>query len=259
MRPVTFHVHTAFCDGADTPEALAERALELGCEAIGFSGHSPTAFDLSYCMTDDAAYRAAVRAVKERYKDRLRVYLGVEQDFYAGTSTDEYDYIIGSVHYLLKNGKYLPVDDGRQIQIDAVSDGYGGDWYAFAEDYFRTVARVYEKTGCDIIGHFDLLTKYNGGGALFDEGHPRYLAARDAALEKLLKAPAAFEINYRPVVTGGRKDPYPAPDVIDALLKAGKPLVYSSDCHDKKDLLFGFDDCVRRCGGSLISPETLIK
>ena len=27
-----FHTHTVFCDGKDSPEAMAERALELGCD-----------------------------------------------------------------------------------------------------------------------------------------------------------------------------------------------------------------------------------
>ena len=261
MKPVTFHVHTSFCDGADAPEALVKRALELGCEAIGFSGHSYTFFDESYCMSAEgtAAYRREVARLKEAYRDRIRVYLGVEQDYYSDVPTDGHDFVTGSVHYVRKDGKYLPVDDGRQKQIDAVEQGYGGDWYAFVEDYYRAVSDVVRKTGCDIIGHFDLVTKYNRGGVFFDEGHPRCLAARDAALAALLQTQAAFEVNYRAAATGLRTVPYPAPEVIDAIIRAGRPLVYSSDCHEAKDLLFGFDDCVRRYEKYLISPETLIK
>ena len=35
-----YHTHTAYCDGADTPEELVLEAIRLGCPEIGFSGHS---------------------------------------------------------------------------------------------------------------------------------------------------------------------------------------------------------------------------
>ena len=45
MALSNFHTHTTYCDGKDTPRALAEEAMRLGCPALGFSGHSYTAFD----------------------------------------------------------------------------------------------------------------------------------------------------------------------------------------------------------------------
>ena len=46
-----FHVHTTFCDGQASPEEMVRAALEQGMDAIGFSGHSRTAFDESWCMS----------------------------------------------------------------------------------------------------------------------------------------------------------------------------------------------------------------
>ena len=46
-----FHTHTCLCDGKDTPEELVLRALELGCPALGFSGHSYAPYDEGYCMS----------------------------------------------------------------------------------------------------------------------------------------------------------------------------------------------------------------
>ena len=35
-----FHTHTTYCDGADSPQALAETAYSSGFSALGFSGRS---------------------------------------------------------------------------------------------------------------------------------------------------------------------------------------------------------------------------
>lgn len=39
------------------------------------------------------------------------------------------------------------------------------------------------RTGCQIVGHMDLITKFNKGDRLFDTEHPRY---RNAARERNL-------------------------------------------------------------------------
>lgn len=244
MIPSNYHTHTTFCHGADTPEELVQEAIRLGCPAIGLTSHSFTDFDDSYCMTKEGteAYIAEVRALQEKYKDQIKIYLGVEQDFYSDDPTDAYDYAIGSVHYVKKDGVYLSIDESKENQQNFVAKHYGGDWYAFAEDYFATVAQVYEKTGCQIIAHFDLLTKFNSDGDLFDTKHPRYLAAAEKALEALLKTPAALEVNYGAIARGYTQQPYPETWVLERWLKAGKPVCFSSDCHNRNQLLFGYDD-----------------
>ena len=123
-----FHTHTVLCDGKDEPEELVQRALELGCPAIGFSGHSYAPYDEDYCMSpaQTEEYKTEIRRLQRVYAGRIRIYMGVEQDFYSPGSTAEYDYIIGSVHYLYKDGFYLPVDASRQRQEQAVRDFYGG-------------------------------------------------------------------------------------------------------------------------------------
>ena len=244
MIPSNYHTHTTFCHGADTPEELVLQAISLGCPEIGFTSHSFTDFDDSYCMTLEGtqAYIAQVRSLQEKYRDQIKVYLGVEQDFYSETSTQDYDYAIGSVHYVKKDGVYLSIDESKENQIRFVQEHYGGDWYAFAEDYFATVAQVYEKTGCRIIAHFDLLTKFNSKGDLFDTGHPRYVAAAEKALENLMRSPAALEINYGAIARGYTEMPYPESWVVSKWLAAGKKVCYSSDCHDKNRLLDYYSD-----------------
>ena len=241
MIPSNIHTHTCYCDGRDTPEELILEAIRLGCPAIGFSGHSFTPFDTSYCMSEEktAEYVAEVRRLAEQYEDKIKVLCGIEQDYFSPMPTDGYDYVIGAVHYIEKDGAYLPVDDSRETQIADVKKYYGGDFYAFCEDYYRLVAKVYEKTKCKIVAHFDLVTKFNEAGDLFDATHPRYVAAADAAIRALLPCPVTFEINYGAVARGYRKTPYPEPRILDTLRSAGARIITTSDCHDKQFLLLG--------------------
>lgn len=245
-----YHTHTCFCDGADSPEELIREALRLGCPELGFSGHSYTPFDLSGGMSPENTrlYRREIRRLQAACAGQLRVLLGLELDFYSAPPEEPYDYLIGSVHYVRKDGVCLCVDDGVPKLTQAVREHFGGDIYALIEAYYETVSRLYDRTGCDIIGHFDLITKYNEGGALFDENHPRYRRAALAALDRLCESPAVFELNTGPVVQGLRSVPYPAPFLVEALRKRGKKLLLSSDCHRKDALLFAFEQAAARYG-----------
>ncbi len=246
MSRNNYHTHTVFCDGQDTPEALVQYAIAHGCTEIGFSSHSPLDIpdDEPFSMTQDGAakYRREVNRLKEVYRDRIRILLGVEQDYFSTSDTSAYDYVIGSVHYVWKDGCYICVDFSRDAQKEAVHNCYHGDFYAFAEDYYALVGDLCQKTKCDIIGHFDLITKFNEGDCLFDTKHPRYVAAYEAALEKLFAQDVTFEVNYGAIARGYRKEPYPASDILQKVIAAGKQVIYSSDCHGKDTLLLGIPE-----------------
>ena len=246
MSRNNIHTHTVFCDGKDTPEELVKYAIECGCRAIGFSGHSFTDIpDVhSFCMTKEGTeeYKREINRLKLLYKDKIKILLGVEQDYFSECATDDYEYIIGSVHYILKDGRYISVDESEEAQKNAVDQYYGGDYYAFIEDYYSLVGKVYEKTKCDIIGHFDLVTKFNEDNRLFDISDPRYIASADKALEKLLSEKVAFEVNYGAIARGYRKTPYPDDRILEKIIKANKPVIYTSDCHSKEMLLFGIPE-----------------
>lgn len=245
-----YHTHTIFCDGKNTPEEMVEKAIELGLSSIGFSGHSYTDFSDEWCMSPDGTkqYKNEINRLKEKYKNKIEILLGVEQEYFSKEPTDDYEYVIGAVHYVLKNVKYLSVDDSRQTQIDIVNNFYGGDFYAFVEDYYALVGDVYNKTKCDIIGHFDLITKFNAYGSLFDTNNPRYIAAWKSAADKLIATPAVFEVNTGGIARGYTKTPYPEKSIIDYLKKNGVRLIYSSDCHDKNYLLFEYDKVMELIG-----------
>ena len=238
MTLSNYHTHTCYCDGKDRPEELVREAIRLGCPELGFSGHSHLSFD-DCCMTVEGTeqYKSEIRRLREQYKDQLRIRLGVEQDYFGDLPTDDYEYVIGSVHYVPKEGRMLAVDSSTSDFDAAVAAHYGGDVYAFAEDYYALVGRVYEKTHCGIVGHFDLITKFNEGGIRFDTAHTRYRKAAGEALEALLAAPVIFEINTGAIARGYRRTPYPENWILQELIAHKAPLLLSSDCHDKRCLL----------------------
>lgn len=149
--------------------------------------------------------------------------------------------MIGSVHYLYKDGRYLTVDHTRDKQIRFVREHYGGDYCAFIEHYYAMVGETYDKTHCDIVGHFDLITKFNEDGSLFDTSHPRYRAAALSALDRLCECPVIFEVNTGAIARGYRKTPYPEAFLLEELRRRKMPLLLSSDCHDRRFLLCGLE------------------
>lgn len=237
------HVHTVFSDGKNTPEEMVREAIARGMETIGFSDHAYTAFDESWCMKkgDIPLYRACIGALKAQYAGRINILCGIEQEYYSEEPTEGYDYVIGSVHYLRAGEAYIPVDESPEILLAAAEKHFGGDIYALIEEYYRTVSRVVQKTGADIIGHFDLISKFNEAGALFDEADPRYIAASRAAADALLKTGKPFEINTGAISRGYRTAPYPSKALRDYIRQKGGSFLLSSDSHAKESLCFGFD------------------
>lgn len=247
-----FHAHTNRCDGHNTAEEMIRSAAEKGLKAFGLSEHGYTLYDDSYCMSPEgeAAYEAEVRALAEQYAGQLEIFCGVEQDCLAGKPGRCWDYAIGSVHYIdctPEGGGIIAIDESLELWLDIVDRYFGGDVYAMIERYYETEAMVVEMTGADVIGHFDLITKYNAGGEggrkgkLFDEGHPRYIAAWQAAADRLLQTGVPFEINTGGMTRGYRTDTYPAGPICDYIAAHGGRFILSSDSHSTESLCSTFD------------------
>ena len=244
MTLPSYHTHTEFCDGKSTAEEMILSAIERGMVEIGFSGHSYTHGQESWCMSESSApkYRETLAVLREKYKSKIRVYIGIEQDILSNEPTEPYDYVIGSVHGLLVGDGLLDVDSKPERIREATKHYYSGDPYLYVEEYFSVASQLYLRTRCDIIGHFDVVTKFIESEPLFSTSHLRYIAARDAALERLLMSPALFEINTGAISRGFRTAPYPEWSVIERIAEAGKPFVITSDAHGKEFLDFGLLD-----------------
>ncbi len=255
MRPFSYHNHTRFCDGCSTVEEMIESAIEHGCDGIGFSAHSFLPRDDGFALPLERTeeYIEAVRAAKVKYSDRIAVYLGLEQDMYtdpADYAKCDFEYKIGSVHGFQIGGVDYSIELTREGFMRAV-ELFGGDVYAMCEGYFELVSKVCDVTNAEIAGHIDLITKLNEDGSLFDESHPRYLAAAKKAINKLARDGKIFEINTGAMSRGYRSAPYPSKTLLKMIKEAGGMITYSSDCHRADWITCAFDEAValaKDCG-----------
>ena len=258
-----FHVHTTFCDGKNTAEELVQTALQKGLSFLGFSGHSHTVIDESYCVRDTVAYKKEIARLKEAYAGQMDIYCGIEQVYQTQEGTEDYDYAIGSVHYFLKDGILRDVDHTAALLEKTVEELFHGDWYAMAEHYYADVADLPNRHKIDIVGHFDLITKFNAENRFFDEEHPRYLAAAFDALDSLLKRDLPFEVNTGVMFRGYRQMPYPAMPLLKRIKEKGGYVLLSGDVHRAQGLCYGFETWypgLRDMGLNILSfPEIVRK
>ena len=236
-----YHLHTSFCDGKNTPEEMAEKALSLGYKCLGFSAHSYTFGNSDYygpdtpeySMTPEKAprYRAEIERLKKVFGPRgLDIFLGLEKDYISIEDERDYDYVIGSVHYVEIDGKAVEIDVTAPEKILAVADKYfGGDFEALCEKYYETIGDLPSRVRFDIIGHFDLIMKQcEKGGFKQTEG---YLAAAKRAIDKLLPYGKPFEINVGAITRGYRTTPYPDAPLLKYIKEKGGKIVITGDCH----------------------------
>lgn len=235
------HVHTTWSDGKSSAEDVILAAIAAGLDTVGISDHSYTVYDEPGCTLPESAsaYRAEIRDLAEKYKDKIRVLCGVEQDYCSGLAVG-YDYAIGSVHAVEVGGDYVHTD-WEPSAVAGVEKHFGGDWYAFANAYYERVGNVVDVTGAGIVGHFDVITVYNGDGKYFDTREPRYVSAWRTAADRLLSAGAVFEVNTGAISRGYRKTPYPAHEIYDYIRERGGRFILASDAHRAENVAFGFD------------------
>ena len=255
------HTHTTYVDGTLPPEAMIKAALKKGCDSIGFSEHSYVPSDKRYSMSPEAAieYVSELNALKQKYAGTIEVFLGVEHDYYTAIPVEGLDYRIGSVHYVKSGDEFITVDAGAEHQKAMADKYFGGDYYAMAEAYYTTIADIMNKTNADIIGHFDLIAKYNFNGRLFDETHPRYKAAALGAMDEILKGCKIFEVNTGMMYRFNKPEPYPSAALLKELNKRGGEVILSSDSHDAQSICYNFremQELLKTCGFSYIKRLT---
>ncbi len=237
------HVHTTYCDGINTPEEIVLAAIDKGLSELGFSGHSYTPFDTNYCMSpeSEALYFKEINFLKDKYKDKIKILCGIEQDYYSPPPAYPYDYMIGSVHYIKCGKEFFPVDLSEEAFCGFTAKHFNGDFYAVSEKYFETIAEMVKKMKPDIIGHFDIVAKFNEGNKFFCENNARYVTAYRKAIDDIISYDLPFEINTGAVSRGYRSVPYPSSEITEYIKSRGGRFVLSSDSHSKDTLCFDFE------------------
>jgi histidinol-phosphatase (PHP family) len=239
MIPSDYHTHTRLCKHADgAAEDYVRPAVELGLKEIGCSDHAPMPdhFDEKHRMTLDQfedTYKPDVLALRELYRESITVKFGIEADFFPGTEewtrgflqAHEFDYVIGSVHFLGGWGFDNPVFVHKydEQDIDVVY-----------EQYFDHIKRSAEAQLFDIIGHCDLVKKF---------GHRPSKNMEDVLREvfRVVKqSDMAVEIN-----TSGLRKPvhevYPGDAILSLIREYSIPIAVGSDAHAPEDVARDFD------------------
>ena len=246
------HTHTRRVDGRDSAAEMARAALALGFHTLGFSEHEHADYDeCSMAPDQQSAYRAEIRALAAEYAGRMAILLGCEHDWLSPSEHSEYDYFIESVHHVPAEGGLWCVDHTRDKLVAAAREHYGGDMYALCRAYFGTVCQSIEGTGADILGHIELVMKFNEARDLFDDADPRYLGPALECAELAARSGRLIEINTGAIARGYRSQPCPGPAMLRRIRACGGRIMLSSDCHDRRFLDCGFADAAalaRDCG-----------
>lgn len=225
------HLHTALCHHAvGEPGEYVAAARAAGLDEVGFSDHcpmpGPEPFD-DWRMSRAELPRylemvAAARAAAAPFPVRL----GLECDFIAGqegwveelAGMADWDYLIGSVHYLAPG---WDVDNPRHLSRFTASGSAVEDIW---QRYWDTFGRCARSGLFDFLAHPDLVKKFGhrppGDLRRFYEPAVAAMAERDVALE---------------ISTAGLRKPagelYPAGEFLELARAAGLTVVINSDAH----------------------------
>lgn len=240
MRYSNLHTHTIFSDGKNTMEEYITAALEKNMLSLGFSDHSYTQCDESYCMMpwEYENYRKTLERLKK--ESPVPIYAGLELDAYSEGNPSDYDYVIASVHYLQAKGKYCSVDHTPEVNQRCLRDLFGGNALDMAKCYCDTMLEHVDRCKPTVVGHFDIVNKFG----TMPESDDRYRNVMADCLKEVIRICPYIELNTGIIARGWKQVPYPAAYLLDTLKDSGGRIVLGSDAHDTAHLTFWFDNAV---------------
>jgi histidinol-phosphatase (PHP family) len=236
MNP-DYHMHTPLCRHATGhPVEYAREAMRKGLPEIGFADHNPMPKpfdDWRMDIGDLPRYFELVEEARAQLPG-FPIRLGLECDFIAGqedwihklAGMADWDYLIGSVHYLTPD---WAVDN----------PAYVGRYHEYPADELWTMywsaAEKCARSGLfDFIAHPDLVKIF---GARPEGDLARFY---EPVIAALADTGGAFEIN-----TAGLRKPvhelYPALGFLQLARQAGVQLVINSDAHAPGQVGMDFD------------------
>ena len=242
--PVDYHIHTNMCGHASGEmEEYVATALKKGLEEIGFADHIPMYFlphgerDSSTAMKEEELdiYVKRVREMQKKYHP-FPIKLGLEADFTPGMEKElaeiiqryEFDYILGSIHFL--NGWGFDNPRFRQ-EYDR------WDLYELYRLYFSTLQRAAASGLYDSLAHPDLIKKF---GLRPDRD---LTGIYEETIKEIAAAGICIEVN-----TAGLRVPaeeiYPDPDFLKLCRQYKVPVTLGSDAHLPEHVGCGFGKAV---------------
>jgi histidinol-phosphatase (PHP family) len=258
------HTHTAYCDGKGEPEEFVKKAISLGFERLGFSSHAPLPFPNDWTLKRETLplYIREINRLKQIYGNRIEILAGLEVDYIPGLigpssfkdiknsngESLDFDYILGSVHFLpvkTHPQKYLEIDFNPGQMKMIIDEGYGGDSRAMIRAYYGLVREMLTIDPPTILGHLDLVKKFNRGNVFFNENDSFYHDEIEKTLDVLKKTSTILEVNTAPIYRGYDTEPYPSNVILKMCREYNIPVVLNSDAHSPDVLDGGYAEALR--------------
>lgn len=244
-----FHLHTEFSGDSETAaeeQVLRAIALHMPCICIT-DHHDPDVVSDCDFNLDLEKYFPAMEALRARYRDRIRIEIGIELGLQNHISDKlsliaaryPFDFIIGSCHYIDGMDPYFPVFfEGKEEKE------------AYRRFFEVTLERVRNLDCFDSLGHLDYVVRY-GPNQNRAYRFADYQDLIDPILETLIQKGKALECN-----TGGFHyglgHPNPCEEILCRYRSLGGSLItIGSDAHTPDRLGFDFDRArtlLKSCG-----------
>ena len=252
-----YHVHLR-PDEDDSPaeryftpgnaERYRDVASERGIEELGVAEHIHR-FVQSLDIWSHPWYRHWAHDDVDEYVDFLRsadLKVGIEADFIPGREDRvanflegrEWDYVVGSVHFLRDDA----VDVHGEPGWEPWDVWRGADPEKVWARYFETLGEAARSGLFDILAHLDLVKVFAGRVPLPDGDLRRFY---ERAMDGIADSDVAVEVS-----TAGLRKPvaeiYPAPALLEMCLDAGRPVALSSDAHEPDQLGYEYERAVEQ-------------
>lgn len=245
MISYDLHMHSNnSLDGRQSVDDACRAAIQKGLKGIAITDHVDVwFFDRENTVERLKSCYEEVKAAREKYDGKLKIYMGVEMAEYLydpersekAQSAVDYDVILGSVHSV----KYYGIDDSySRIDFSTMAEE---NVIGFLNEYFDKMLEMIRGTDFDILTHLTCPVRYINGKykrnidiSIFDDKIRRILS-------EVIERGLTLEVN----TSGFDGDsPYIMPD--DRILRmyygmGGRMLSIGSDAHVSENIAKGFD------------------
>jgi histidinol-phosphatase (PHP family) len=152
----------------------------------------------------------------------------------------------------------MPLDIGNEY-MQKCFEAFGKNVERMAESYYSTFTDYLIKRRPDVVGHFDLIKKYDEVSEPIFLGNKKHDEIAKSFLRTVASKGFLFEVNTGAIARGYRTLPYPSTDLLHILKTEGADITITSDCHnadyldcffkETKDILYdiGFRETVVLC------------
>ena len=160
---IDYHIHTSLCNHAEGGmEAYIRKAVEIGLTDICFLDHltmRPAETSHSMALSEVPFYFQALQRLKQKYKGKIKVKIGLEIDFnpiYVDIIKEmierfSFDVIGGSLHY------------AGELNIVSRSSSWNQgshDQDLIYDLYFEHLTKMLDYNYFDVVCHLDLIKKF---------------------------------------------------------------------------------------------------